>query len=65
MKGSQSTSASDDLRTDPSFISWKRSWPVLQIVEVCGPIIIDDLRYGRCISFNCILFKSHVPFADM
>ena len=44
MKGSQSTSASDDLRTDPSFMSWKRSWPVLQIVEVYGPII-DDLRY--------------------
>ena len=45
MKGSQSTSASDDLRTDPSFMSWKRSWPVLQIVEVYGPII-DDLRYA-------------------
>ena len=29
MNGSQSTSTTDDLRPDPSFTSWKRSWAKL------------------------------------
>ena len=38
----QSTSASDDLPPDPSFMSLKHSCAKLQIVEMTRPII-DDL----------------------
>ena len=42
---SQTTNVTDDLRPGPSFVFWKCSWAMLQIVEVYGPIN-DDLRYN-------------------